>query len=386
MVEDRTWPGSNNQGGVAKILKVLSNETLKTYSYDVKYILENRKEKIVEECHITKHTNYVSPNKNEKKGGLASASKQPAPASNNTVSTTTSAAKQLVASSIKTNVSTTTTTTSKSNEKQLPILKDNGESFSNLTVTELKVKLRGLSLPVGGRKQELIDRLNSHYGSCTTAAAAAAASKSSSESTAKEDEAATLTETEAVKEDEANRSTENKDVAPTAMEIEGPVAAETDTHTPQTSPVAKSRSNMTLLLALLPIACFIFIPYCLLPELEISTERLLAMLFLPTLASITLGVIFIITLAYSSFIFALVMTHEGPHHHQSRGLLSEMYTAVQDMFRRQPVAAAPEGEEKLPTLREFLSDPEGFHMAFAPAFVSLLLESFNIFCYLHSCV
>ena len=246
-------------------------------------------------------------------------------------------------------------------------------------MTELKVKLRGLSLPVGGRKQELIDRLNSHYGSCTTAAAVAA-SKSSSESTNKEDEAATSTETEAVKKDEVNRSTENKDVAPTAMETEGPVAAETDTHTPQTSPVAKSRSNMTLLLALLPIACFLLIPYCLLPE------RLLAMLFLPTLASITLGVIFIITLAYSSFIFALVMTHEGPHHHQSRGLLSEMYTAVQDMFRRQPVAAAPEGEEKLPTLREFLSDPEGFHMAFAPAFVSLLLESFNIFCYLHSCV
>ena len=85
----------------------------------------------------------------------------------------------------------------------------------------------------------------------------------------------------------------------------------------------------------------------------------------------------IITLAYSSFIFALVITHEGPHHHQSRGLLSEMYTAVQDTFHRRPVAATPEEEEKLPTLREFLSDPEGLH-TFAPAFVSLLLESSSI--------
>jgi len=36
------------------------------------------------------------------------------------------------------------------------------EDFSDLTVAQLKDRLRGLNLKVGGRKQELIDRLNNH--------------------------------------------------------------------------------------------------------------------------------------------------------------------------------------------------------------------------------
>ena len=42
---------------------------------------------------------------------------------------------------------------------------DKREDLSILTVVQLKDRLRGLNLAVGGRKQELIDRLNSHlYG------------------------------------------------------------------------------------------------------------------------------------------------------------------------------------------------------------------------------
>jgi len=62
-VQDRTWPGRNDQGGVAKIIKV-SHDTEET-KYDVKYILESRKEKNVEERYITEHSEYASPDKNK---------------------------------------------------------------------------------------------------------------------------------------------------------------------------------------------------------------------------------------------------------------------------------------------------------------------------------
>ena len=37
------------------------------------------------------------------------------------------------------------------------------EDLSLLTVVQLKERLRGLGLPVSGRKQELIDRLNDYF-------------------------------------------------------------------------------------------------------------------------------------------------------------------------------------------------------------------------------
>ena len=37
------------------------------------------------------------------------------------------------------------------------------EDLSLLTVVQLKDRLRNLGLPVSGRKQELIDRLNDHF-------------------------------------------------------------------------------------------------------------------------------------------------------------------------------------------------------------------------------
>jgi len=62
-IQDRTWPGRNDQGGVAKIIKV-SHDTEET-KYDVKYVLESRKEKNVEERYITEHSEYASPDKNK---------------------------------------------------------------------------------------------------------------------------------------------------------------------------------------------------------------------------------------------------------------------------------------------------------------------------------
>jgi len=62
-IQDRTWPGRNDQGGVAKIIKV-SHDSEET-KYDVKYILESRKEKNVEERYITEHSEYASPDKNK---------------------------------------------------------------------------------------------------------------------------------------------------------------------------------------------------------------------------------------------------------------------------------------------------------------------------------
>jgi len=62
-VQDRTWPGRNDQGGVAKIIKV-SHDAEET-KYEVKYILESRKEKNIEERYITEHSEYASPDKNK---------------------------------------------------------------------------------------------------------------------------------------------------------------------------------------------------------------------------------------------------------------------------------------------------------------------------------
>jgi len=61
-IEDRTWPGRNDPGGVARICKVhhASNGSI---TYDVKYVLESRKENAVEDIYVSLHTEYVSPSK-----------------------------------------------------------------------------------------------------------------------------------------------------------------------------------------------------------------------------------------------------------------------------------------------------------------------------------
>lgn len=70
-VQDRTWSGRNDLGGVARIIKVhpsSSNEDDDDehdddFIYDVKYVLESRREKHVEERFLSLHTEYVSPAK-----------------------------------------------------------------------------------------------------------------------------------------------------------------------------------------------------------------------------------------------------------------------------------------------------------------------------------
>jgi len=74
-IEDRMWPGRNDPGGVARVVKVHHHHTATAAStngdcdgdgkrtYDVKYVLESRKEKNVEEDYMTLHTDYVSPSK-----------------------------------------------------------------------------------------------------------------------------------------------------------------------------------------------------------------------------------------------------------------------------------------------------------------------------------
>mmetsp|Transcript_28908 Transcript_28908/g.69674 ORF Transcript_28908/g.69674 Transcript_28908/m.69674 type:complete len:1209 (-) Transcript_28908:103-3729(-) len=71
-VEARTWPGINELGGVARILKVHRREKGDNQdeggggtviTYDVKYVVECRREKGVEEDYVTLHSEYVSPSK-----------------------------------------------------------------------------------------------------------------------------------------------------------------------------------------------------------------------------------------------------------------------------------------------------------------------------------
>lgn len=69
-----------------------------------------------------------------------------------------------------------------------------------------------------------------------------------------------------------------------------------------------------------------------------------------------------------SFSMAMLVTHEGPHHHIEGSFFREAYNIVEDTFRGPPIPPTAEEELSLPTLRDYLSHPEGFHMAFAPAF------------------
>ena len=70
-VQDRTWSGRNDLGGVARIIKVHppsnneddDDEDDDDFTYDVKYVLEARREKHVEERFLSLHTEYMSPAK-----------------------------------------------------------------------------------------------------------------------------------------------------------------------------------------------------------------------------------------------------------------------------------------------------------------------------------
>lgn len=58
-VQDRTWPGRNDPGGVARISKAHRGAN-GTMIYDVTYVLESRKEKGVEERFVSLHADHVS--------------------------------------------------------------------------------------------------------------------------------------------------------------------------------------------------------------------------------------------------------------------------------------------------------------------------------------
>ena len=64
-IQDRTWPGRNDPGGVAVICGIhhhhpLGSATTMQTLYDVKYVLESRKEKGVEECFVRLHDEYTA--------------------------------------------------------------------------------------------------------------------------------------------------------------------------------------------------------------------------------------------------------------------------------------------------------------------------------------
>ena len=91
----------------------------------------------------------------------------------------------------------------------------------------------------------------------------------------------------------------------------------------------------------------------------------------PSLTMIAASPIVIIALAYSSFALALAITHQGVHHHRSRGFLLDILTALRDTVlppKIQYVDWDDLDDSPRPTLREYLNHPDGFSMAFAPAF------------------
>lgn len=64
-VQDRQWPGRNDPGGVARVVRVHRGDAGTTY--DVRYVIEARREQGVEGEFVARHAEYVSP---AKEGGL----------------------------------------------------------------------------------------------------------------------------------------------------------------------------------------------------------------------------------------------------------------------------------------------------------------------------
>ena len=67
-VESRTWSGINKPGGVARVIKVHVPNTfnsIDSIKYDVSYIIEKRKETMIEGEFVSLHSDYVSPSKDE---------------------------------------------------------------------------------------------------------------------------------------------------------------------------------------------------------------------------------------------------------------------------------------------------------------------------------
>eukprot|EP00956_Cyclotella_meneghiniana_P045631 scaffold377712_cov76-Cyclotella_meneghiniana.AAC.1 len=88
---------------------------------------------------------------------------------------------------------------------------------------------------------------------------------------------------------------------------------------------------------------------------------------LPSFAVMAASPLILTTAAYSMFSLALVVTHQGVHHHKSRGFIIDILMAVRDTVSP-PKVDYLNWDEPCPTLREYLNHPDGFCMAFAPAF------------------
>ena len=99
-------------------------------------------------------------------------------------------------------------------------------------------------------------------------------------------------------------------------------------------------------------------------SLYLQPKRIMTVLLMPQVALLTLSPILLLL----SFALAMIVTHEAPHHHVEGGFFREVCTLAEDTLRRQRYPSTTEEGETLPTLRDYLSHPEGFHMAFAPAF------------------
>ncbi|KAL3801503.1 hypothetical protein HJC23_000941 [Cyclotella cryptica] len=92
----------------------------------------------------------------------------------------------------------------------------------------------------------------------------------------------------------------------------------------------------------------------------------------PTMAFIMVSLVVLIMVAYSSFALALVVTHGGSHHHRTQGAFMDILRAIRDTVQASvdmdSVNLGQTEGAPVPTLREYLNHPDGFHMAFAPAF------------------
>ena len=132
-----------------------------------------------------------------------------------------------------------------------------------------------------------------------------------------------------------------------------------------TGPRSSRRQVRSLFSKVLPFLAFALI-FVLVP-LYLQHEP--AMTVLLSMSSNIGKLALLLILPFLGFSLALTVTHEAPHHHMEGGFFQEAYNFAEDTFRAPQIPSTAEEEIIcLPTLRDYLAHPEGFHMAFAPAF------------------
>ena len=177
----------------------------------------------------------------------------------------------------------------------------------------------------------------------------------------------------------APQSTDQKTETSSSMKSENIVKADEDVTPASMEKVIKEeqvvkrpekKPSQSAVLSAILLLCPLIVAFLYLPNQRSTIS--FPSIELPSLAVMAASPIIFIAIAYSSFALALAITHQGVHHHRSQGFLLDILTALRDTVLPPKIQYIDwddiSNDSSRLTLREYLNHPDGFSMAFAPAF------------------